>query len=306
MMDHRIAARLVCALGMGMVGLAYGQQQGTVTYVYTDPQGTPLAESDAQGNITKTFDYTPYGSVATDTAPNGPGYTGHVNDPETNLVYMQARYYDPVTGHFLSVDPDNPKAGNAFNFNRYDYANNNPIRYTDPTGKVVHLSDHPETIVALINSRAVGTFGVDKSGNLMVVSSKGDTSKFSSTYSNDLKGAINAKETISVSISPTFESSATGKMESVDTVMGGGVTTGATKGGNQAVVISGNSNTNIKDVNGAPLRDAPADILAHELGGHAIPHVTGAQSGNAVTDENKIRSEVPGSGQRAPEPDHVE
>jgi hypothetical protein len=34
---------------------------GTVTYVYTDPQGTPLAEADANGNITATFDYRPYG-----------------------------------------------------------------------------------------------------------------------------------------------------------------------------------------------------------------------------------------------------
>jgi hypothetical protein len=34
---------------------------GTVTYVYTDPQGTPLAEADASGNITARFEYTPYG-----------------------------------------------------------------------------------------------------------------------------------------------------------------------------------------------------------------------------------------------------
>lgn len=30
---------------------------GKVTYIYTDPQGTPLAEADASGNITATFDY---------------------------------------------------------------------------------------------------------------------------------------------------------------------------------------------------------------------------------------------------------
>jgi uncharacterized protein RhaS with RHS repeats len=67
-------------------------QQGTITYVYTDPRGTPLAEADVHGNITATFDYAPYGSIALGTAPNGPGYTGHVNDPDTGLVYMQARY----------------------------------------------------------------------------------------------------------------------------------------------------------------------------------------------------------------------
>ena len=292
-------------LGILASCVLHAQSTGTVTYVYTDPQGTPLAETDANGNITKTYDYTPYGIMALGTPPSGPGYTGHVNDPETSLVYMQARYYDSATGRFLSIDPVDPKAGDAFNFNRYDYANNNPIKNTDPTGKVVHLDDHPEMITALINARAVGTFGVDKSGNLMVVSSKGDVSKFSSFYSSELKAAINAKQTISVSVSPTFKSLATGKMESVDKVMGGGVTTGG-DGTNQKVVISGNANTNLVDTNGNPLRDEPSDILAHELVGHAIPRITGPRTGNAVTDENKVRKEVPGSSQRAPERNHQE
>jgi RHS repeat-associated protein len=33
------------------------------------------------------------------------GYTGHVNDPELGLTYMQARYYDPIAARFLSGDP---------------------------------------------------------------------------------------------------------------------------------------------------------------------------------------------------------
>jgi RHS repeat-associated protein len=124
---------LLCLPVVGQAAMA--QSAGTDTYVYTDPQGTPLAEADANGNITATFDYTPYGSTALGTPPNGPGYTGHVNDPETNLVYMQARYYDAATGHFLSVDPMSPEKGNTFRFNRYVYGNDNPIRNTDPTGK---------------------------------------------------------------------------------------------------------------------------------------------------------------------------
>ena len=124
---------LLCLLIVGRG--AWAQSSGTDTYVYTDPQGTPLAEADANGNITATFDYTPYGSTALGAPPNGPGYTGHVDDPETNLVYMQARYYDPVTGHFLSVDPKSLQIGNAFSFNNYDYANNNPILNIDPDGR---------------------------------------------------------------------------------------------------------------------------------------------------------------------------
>lgn len=120
-----------------LVFMAGAAPAGTVTYVYTDPQGTPLAEADAQGNITARFEYTPYGvSVPSmGAAPDGVGYTGHVNDPDTGLVYMQARYYDPSVGWFLSADPVTPAAGNFFNLNRYAYANNNPINHVDPDGR---------------------------------------------------------------------------------------------------------------------------------------------------------------------------
>jgi RHS repeat-associated protein len=105
--------------------------------VYTDPQGTPLAEADASGNITATYDYTPYGTPALGPPPSGPGYTGHVNDPETNLVYMQHRYYDPATGHFMSPDAAPPKPGDLSYMNSYAYVGNNPIMRDDPTGDYI-------------------------------------------------------------------------------------------------------------------------------------------------------------------------
>ncbi|WP_284319337.1 RHS repeat domain-containing protein [Dyella acidisoli] len=114
---------------------AVSAHAGTVTYVYSDPQGTPLAEADAKGNITATFDYTPYGTTALGAPPNGPGYTGHVNDPETNLVYMQARYFDSATGRFLSVDPKTVRAADIRTFSRYTYADSNPITKMDPNGE---------------------------------------------------------------------------------------------------------------------------------------------------------------------------
>lgn len=112
-------------------------QAGTHHYYYTDPQGTPLAKADANGTIIATYDYAPYGQAVVNMsgAPDGPGYTGHVNDPETGLVYMQARYYDPSTGRFLSVDPVGVEAGNEFAFNRYLYGRGNPILNIDPNGK---------------------------------------------------------------------------------------------------------------------------------------------------------------------------
>jgi len=45
---------------------------------------------------------------------------------------MDARYYDPVIGRFYSNDPIGFRG--VHSFNRYAYANNNPYKYTDPTG----------------------------------------------------------------------------------------------------------------------------------------------------------------------------
>jgi RHS repeat-associated protein len=102
-----------------------------------EPSIAEVAEADAQGNITATFDYRPYGSIALGTAPKGPGYTGHVNDPDTGLVYMQARYYDPVVGRFLSTDPVRPIPGRIDYTNRFSYVGNNPVSRIDPTGSYI-------------------------------------------------------------------------------------------------------------------------------------------------------------------------
>ena len=53
---------------------------------------------------------------------------------------MQARYYDPVIGRFMSNDPVGYTAKNpVMSFNRYLYVNNNPYKYTDPDGKLLFM-----------------------------------------------------------------------------------------------------------------------------------------------------------------------
>jgi RHS repeat-associated protein len=111
------------------------QAAETTTYVLTDDQGTVLALADHQGNVTARFDNRPYGMQQSGPINEGPGYTGHVNDPDTGFVYMQARYYDPERGGFLGVDPAGLSPGDALGLNRYAYANNNPIVNIDPDGR---------------------------------------------------------------------------------------------------------------------------------------------------------------------------
>lgn len=115
--------------------VAFAQASVTVTYYYTDQQGTPLATADASGNVISKFDYKPYGSVSSGSPTQGPGYTGHIEDADSGLVYMQARYYDPDVGRFLSTDPKVGAAGNVNSFGRYGYANMNPVSNIDPDGR---------------------------------------------------------------------------------------------------------------------------------------------------------------------------
>jgi len=52
---------------------------------------------------------------------------------------MQQRYYDPIAGRFLSVDPVTTNAGTGGHFNRYVYGENNPYKYVDPNGEAGEL-----------------------------------------------------------------------------------------------------------------------------------------------------------------------
>jgi RHS repeat-associated protein len=106
----------------------------TVTYNHTDALGSPVAQTNAAGAILSRTRYEPYGYIVAGT-PRTIGFTGHVNDNDTGLVYMQQRYYDAFAGRLLGVDPvvTDPQTGSSFN--RYAYASNSPYRYTDPDGR---------------------------------------------------------------------------------------------------------------------------------------------------------------------------
>lgn len=117
------------------LGTTPAMAQTEIRYVHTDAMGSVVALSDEQGNIVERFEYEPYGVVLNQPAHDGIGYTGHVADAATGLVYMQERYYDPVLGRMTSVDPVVVYGGNLQHFNRYAYGYNNPYRYTDPDGR---------------------------------------------------------------------------------------------------------------------------------------------------------------------------
>lgn len=130
---RRLQSHVVLIILLGIAGSA--QAQSSVHYIHTDALGSPVAVTDAVGNVVERSDYEPYGALVGKEAADGPGFGGHVADAQTGLSYMQQRYYDSQIGQFLSVDPVSAASGPTAAFNRYSYAANSPYRFIDPDGR---------------------------------------------------------------------------------------------------------------------------------------------------------------------------
>ncbi|MDP2237044.1 MAG: RHS repeat-associated core domain-containing protein, partial [Bacteroidales bacterium] len=106
------------------------------------------AITDASGNLLESLSYDPWGRRRNASNWNDynvtstmfdRGFTGHEHLPQFGLINMNGRVYDPFLARFLSPDPYVQAPDYSQNFNRYSYAFNNPLKYTDPDGEWVHL-----------------------------------------------------------------------------------------------------------------------------------------------------------------------
>ena len=120
-----------------LMATTFAQADITTTYYINDALGSPIVEMDETGEVTWRKNYKPFGEEieqGSDSANNRIGYTGHVHDRDIGLTYMQGRYYDPMVGRFMGMDPAAVNAEDPRTFNRYAYANNNPYKFIDPDG----------------------------------------------------------------------------------------------------------------------------------------------------------------------------
>lgn len=130
------------------------------TYLHSNHLGSPLAGTTDTGAIAWQEQYMPYGEKRIGNAANDDqgSFTGHIDDSATGLTYMQARYYDPVMGRFLSIDPVGFSESNPISFNRYAYANNSPYTFVDPDGELPILPLIPPALEIL--SAALAGFSI--------------------------------------------------------------------------------------------------------------------------------------------------
>jgi RHS repeat-associated protein len=71
------------------------------------------------------------------TLPTTMLFTGQRRESSFGLYYYSARWYDPAVGRFIQADTEIPQQQGVQAWDRFAYTNNNPVKYTDPTGKGV-------------------------------------------------------------------------------------------------------------------------------------------------------------------------
>jgi RHS repeat-associated protein len=103
-------------------------------YYEQDGLGSVTSLGNTSGSLAPIYTYNSFGNTTNSSGSltNFFRYTAREFDSETNLYNYRARYYDPGTGRFIKEDPIQFGSGDP---NFYDYVSNNPVVYTDPTGR---------------------------------------------------------------------------------------------------------------------------------------------------------------------------
>jgi RHS repeat-associated protein len=132
------------------------------TYLLQDQQGSTRLLTDGSGNVVGTYSYDAWGNVTDHmgAATTNLQYNGQYTDAETGFQYLRARYYDPATGQFLTVDPAVSET-----LAPYSYTNDDPLNYgdasglrlaEDPSGIATTVIDTNNAAIDMINTAAAG------------------------------------------------------------------------------------------------------------------------------------------------------
>jgi RHS repeat-associated protein len=117
-------------------------------FLTLDHLGSTDRVLDAAGSVVASASFGPFGErrkaswtgvptaaeLAQLAAATRDGFTGHEQLDHLGLIHMNGRVYDPALGRFISADPHLAPPWDGQGLNRYAYALNNPLAYTDPSG----------------------------------------------------------------------------------------------------------------------------------------------------------------------------
>ena len=246
---------------------------GTITHLKT---GSTVYEYsfDAWGRRRDkdTWNYTLSGEP---TLLAGRGFTGHEHLEDFALINMNGRLYDPVVGRFLSPDPYVQMPDFTQNFNRYSYALNNPLVYTDPSGEIIF------TLLAAL---------IPGAQPLLPFAIAADIGGVINTASN-WKNIDNFWEGTAAYLSGAGQGAMTAAWGPWG-ALGGGVLTGGT---NDIIAQTGNG-VGLKDVDWGRVGTGAGIGAASSIAGYGAGKWATKHLGNAVIGKLNIRSPVASMG----------
>lgn len=107
-------------------------------YHLQDHQGNNRVVASQDGTIEEVNHYYPFGGTFAGSSIQPYKYNGKELDTNNglNLYDYGARQYDPVLGRWHAADP---MAEKYYEISPYNYCNNNPVKYIDPTGMFLQV-----------------------------------------------------------------------------------------------------------------------------------------------------------------------
>ncbi len=120
------------------------QWEGKYFFYHYDIRGSVTAIVDPDGESVKAYAYDEFGNLSESgeaTFDNEVTFTGSIKDTSTGLQYMNARYYEPTTGRFITQDSYTGNPYDPWTQHLYSYCGNNPVNMIDPTGHKAMMID---------------------------------------------------------------------------------------------------------------------------------------------------------------------
>ncbi|MFM7887938.1 MAG: RHS repeat domain-containing protein, partial [Pseudanabaena sp.] len=128
--------------GNGSTPIEKIDASGNSVYYLTDAMGSVIGEVDGDGNLITRIQYDGFGNVWSQSGTNSSAsggdfrFQGQWLESESGLYYFRARDYDAKTGLFLSRDAVDPTNQDPESMNPYQFAYQNPLIYSDPSGMI--------------------------------------------------------------------------------------------------------------------------------------------------------------------------
>lgn len=134
-------------------------QAATNSWLHRDHLKTIRVITDTQAAPDERANYRPFGEQFPGLTISK-GFIGEKHDPETGLIYLNARYYNPQIARFITPDDWDPTREDV-GVNRYAYSFNDPINKSDPNGHAAQLIVPAARLVQAGGSLIIGlVFGV--------------------------------------------------------------------------------------------------------------------------------------------------